>query len=291
MHFRRCTSVLAMPAALLTMGAFVTNAFGADAACRTSPYRSARTRIIAHASGTYFGPPNTVEMMRAAKQAGADILDADVRTTKDGVLVASHDDEIRVDATTTVSIAHTNYADLRRINLGATWVGPNGNHPLANQQVSVPTVDAILRAFPDNTVSLEFKTTGGEATMCNLLRKLGRTKNVYLGSAGDAAIDRFKPLCPEVTTTVTDAMVPIFLKAQADHMPWCAPVPIGQPPLRQGAFLLTKASVDWEHAHGLAVFTWTADDKPTLEHVATLGVDAVYTARPDIARAVFSKRP
>ena len=290
MSVRRHTSLLAMTMALSTTGAWVSNAFGTDAACPTSPYRFVRTRIIAHASGTYFGPPNTIEMMRAARRAGADILDADVRTTKDGVLVASHDDQIRIDATATMSIAQTNYADLRRINLGATWVGPNGNHPLANQQVSVPTVEAILRAFPNNTVSLEFKTTGGEATMCTLLRKLDRTKNVYLGSAGDAAIDRFKPLCPEVTTTVTDAMVPIFLKAQADHTPWCAPVPIGQPPLRQGTFSLTRASVDWDHAHGLAVFTWTADDRPTLERVAALGVDAVYTARPDLARAVFSKR-
>ena len=257
--------------------------------CPSSPYRSARTQIIAHASGDWFGPPNTIEMQRAATAAGADVLDADVRTTRDGTLVASHDDTIHVDATHSVSIAKTDYATLRGVDLGNMWPGPKGDHPLAGRHVAVPTIETMLRAFPHVRFGLEFKTTGGEATMCTLLRRLGRTGDVFVSSAGDAAVDRFKVLCPEVTTTVTDAMVPQFQEAQRTNAPWCAPVPIGQPPLREGTFVLTRHDVQWEHDHGLAVFTWTADTATSLQQVASLGVDGVYTARPDLARKLLPR--
>ena len=71
---------------------------------------------------------------------------------------------------------------------------------------------------------------------------------------------------------------------------WCSPVPIGQPPLSRGStFRLTKESVEWNHAHGLAVFTWTADTEASLRFVATLGVDAVYTARADLAKRILNR--
>ena len=84
--------------ATVTMLATLVGSCGNDARsapCPPSIYRSNSTLIIAHAGGDFFGPPNTIEMMRAAKAAGADILDADVRITKDGVLVAAHDDLVQ----------------------------------------------------------------------------------------------------------------------------------------------------------------------------------------------------
>jgi glycerophosphoryl diester phosphodiesterase len=82
----------------------------------------------------------------------------------------------------------------------------------------------------------------------------------------------------------------VMRDARERNLAWCSPVPIGQPPLRRGkTFRLTAESVRWDQSHGLAVFTWTADDRAALEHVATLGVDAVYTARPDLARQILHR--
>ena len=137
---------------------------------------------------------------------------------------------------------------------------------------------------------MEFKVTGGERSLCSLLRSTRRTNDVYVSSAGDAAIDAFAPLCPEVTTTVTDAMVPLMRAARQSGAAWCSPVPIGQPPLSRGAtFRLTTESVEWSHAHGLAVFTWTAETEASLRFVASLGVDAVYTARADLAKRILNR--
>ncbi len=259
------------------------------APCPTSRYRSARTLIIAHASGDWFGPPNTIEMLRASKAAGADVLDTDVRVTKDGQLVASHDDVVKVGRVQR-SISRSTLAELRTLDLGDEWAGPRKNFPLRGKAVRVPTVPEVLAAFPKALISMEFKATGGERALCSLLRSTKRTGDVYIGSAGDAAVDVFAPLCPEVTTTVTDAMVPTMRAARQSGAAWCSPSPIGQPPLSRGStFRLTKASVEWNHAHGLAMFTWTADTEASLRFVATLGVDGVYTARADLAKRILNR--
>ena len=225
--------------------------------------------------------------MRAAKGAGADILDTDVRITKDGVLVAAHDDVIKPKSGLAVSIARTTYAELRLIDLGDTWPGPARNYPLAGTHVSVPTIEAILNTFPGYQVGMEFKVDGAEDTMCSLLRRLKRTGDAFISSGGDGPVTRFKTVCPEALTTVTDAMEREYLHAEATHSPWCAPVGIGQPPLVDRGVALTKQNVQWDHDHGLADYTYTANTDRALRAVARLGVDAVYTDRADLARAIL----
>lgn len=276
---------------VVAMLAVVTGPSGVASAssCPPSKYRSNRTLIIAHAGGYYFGPPNTIEMMQAAKSAGADILDADVRVTKDGVLVAAHDDNVRAKSGATISIANSTYDELRRIDIGDTWAGPNHDFPLAGSHVLVPSIETVMRTFPRNRVGLEFKTDGAEAALCTLLRSMKRTGDVFVSSGGDGPVTRFKSICPESVTTVTDAMEAEYLRAESTHSPWCSPVGIGQPPLGFQDFHLTKANVDWDHDHGLADYTWTANSESALRAVARLGVDAVYTDRPDLARAIFKR--
>ncbi len=276
--------------ALLVSASFMTLAGPAEAiiTCAPSPFRQRKPLVIAHASSTHFGPGNTVEMLSAAVRAGADVVDADVRVTADGVLVAAHDDSLQAVTGTTGAISKMTYSQLMRHDLGDSWRGPKGNFPMKGKNIRIPTIEQVLTSFPDRLTSLEFKVTGGEKNMCELLRRINRTKNVYISSAGDAAIDNFKPICPEVVTTVTDAMVLDMRAARSDpNSTWCSPVPIGQPPYR--AARPTKDFVTWNHDHGLAVFTWTIDDAKTLKKLAKSGVDAVYTGRADLARKIFDK--
>ena len=257
--------------------------------CVPSRYRSAHTLIIAHAGGNYFGPANTIEMMRAAKAAGADILDADVRVTKDGVLVAAHDDAIATKSGNALSVADTNYADVRSVDLGDEWAGPAEDYPLAGTRVTVPTIESVLRTFPADRVGLEFKTDGAEAALCGLLRTLHRTDDVFVSSGGDGPVSLFTSICPEAITTITDAMEAQYLRAEATNSPWCASVGIGQPPLDAQDFRLTRENVRWDHEHGLADYAWTANSEESLRAVALLGVDAVYTDRPDLARVILKR--
>ncbi len=246
--------------------------------------------VIAHAGGEGLGPANTLNAMAASMAAGADVNDADVHITKDGVLVAIHDDT--VDATTngTGLVQDKTVAELTALDAAWQFAGPKGDYPLRGTGITIPTIEAVLMAHPTTLTSLEFKDNAGDAprALCALLRRLGRTDSVYVSSDADPAIDEFKVLCPEVTTTVTDAMVPIMQAARASGEAWCSPVPIGQPPYSADR-KPTKESLAWSHDHGLANFTWTIDDPDTIGYLARIGMDAVYTRRPDIARKVIDE--
>jgi glycerophosphoryl diester phosphodiesterase len=256
--------------------------------CSSSPFVRKPPVVIAHASSTYFGPPNTIALMHAAVEAGADVVDVDMRSTADGILVASHDDNLGSATNGNGSLSKTSFAKLRALDAAWNWKDPNGKHSLRGKGIQIPTVEEILLAFPKRRVSLEFKTTGGEQKLCDTLRALHRTADVYVGSAGDAPVDRFKPICPEVVTTVTDALVVELQKAQNDGSSWCSPVPIGQPPFDRDRTAEYTKLIAWGHAHGLAMYTWTVDDPNDLRLLASMGFDGVYTGRPDIARAVFN---
>jgi glycerophosphoryl diester phosphodiesterase len=259
----------------------------ADAPCPASPFRHAKMLVIAHAGGEGLAPGNTLAAMRASHAAGADVNDADVHITADGVLVAMHDDT--VDATTDGDgfVREKTLAEIKTLDAGWSYTDAAGAHTFRGTGVTVPTIEELLTAFPGWLTSLELKDDDGPAPLelCSLLRRLGRTNDVYVSSDTDPAIERFKAACPEAITTVTDAMVPVMLAAQADGSAWCSTVPIGQPPFNPSR-RPTKASLKWSHDHGLANFTWTVDDAATLRYLASIGMDGVYTRRPDIARKI-----
>jgi glycerophosphoryl diester phosphodiesterase len=291
-HGRTYRKVIASAALAVLVGCSSTPARStAVAPCPPSPYQQKKMLVIAHAGGEGLGPANTLDAMRLSFKAGADVNDADVHITKDGVLVAMHDDT--VDATTNGHglVRDMTLAEIKALDAGYQFTGDQVDFPFRGKGVTVPTIEEILTEFPTKLTSLEFKDDTGDApkAMCALLRRLGQTKNVYMSSDTDPAIDAFKAICPEVTSTVTDAMVPDLIAAQKDpNSRYCASVPIGQPPYSADR-KPTKESMKWSHDHGLADFTWTIDDPETLRYLAEIGMDAVYTRRPDIARKIVDE--
>jgi glycerophosphoryl diester phosphodiesterase len=281
---------LKLPYALMLGVALVACSAAAEsktAVCPPSPFRSDKLLVIAHAGGEGLGPSNTVEAMKASMAAGADVLDADVRITADGVLVAIHD--ATIDATTngTGKVAELTLAELQSFDAGYRFRDPNGAYSFRGKGVVVPTVEDILVSFPDVLTSLELKVAGEASTaLCDLLRRHDRMTNVYVSSDGDAGVDQILKACPETITTVTDALLVPMRAARESGSAWCSPVPIGQPPFSSRQ---TAESVAWAHDHGLAEFTWTIDDPQTITELVTLGMDGVYTRRPDIARRVIDQ--
>lgn len=251
-------------------------------------FASKKTLVIAHAGGEGIGPANTIRAMRLSLAAGADVNDADVHITSDGVLVALHDDT--VDATTngTGRVGDMTFAELQQLDAGWQFAGPNNDFPFRGMGIRIPTIEEVMTTFPNTLTSLEFKVHGdAPKAMCTLLRRLKKTKYVYLSSKTDDMIEEFNALCPEVPSTVTDAMVPILQEARKNNTAWCSPVPIGQPPFSRDR--MTAESLQWSHDHGLATYTWTVDDPADIEYLARLGVDAIYTRRPDVARKIVDQ--
>lgn len=255
----------------------------APAACPASPFRHAPPLVIAHAGGEGLAPANSILAMHRSMAAGADLLDADLWMSADGMVVAHHDRDIASDTDLSGNIDELTWDQLQAADLRAGWTGETIDEP-----VRIPSLEQILTAFPEVMISLEIKQSVPPMAkpLCDVLRRLNAVDRVYLSANDDDDVYAAQAECPGslvITTTYRD--VAAMRRARETDESWCAPAPIGQPPFNDG--LLDRSNVAWSHAHGMAIFTWTVDDPSTLRGLAEAGVDAVYTRRPDIARQVF----
>jgi|CXWL01.1.fsa_nt_gi glycerophosphoryl diester phosphodiesterase len=271
--------------AAVALAACTSEAAAPPAACPASPFRSVPPVVIAHAGGEGLGPANTILAMQRSMAAGADLLDADLWMTSDGVVVARHDRDLATTTDGQGNIDDRTWADLQVLDTRARWTGE-----AIRQPVRIPSLEQILLAFPDVRISLEIKQSEPSmaAALCETLVRTGSVERVYLSANDDSAVYEAQRRCPEstvITTTYRD--VGAMREAKETNGAWCAPAPIGQPPYAEGRFGVDD--VRWSHDHGMAIYTWTVDDPDTLRELALAGVDGVYTRRPDIARQVFDE--
>ena len=74
--------------------------------------------MIAHRGASGYRPEHTLEAYRLAIRQGADFIEPDLVATKDGVLVARHENEI---SGTTDVAAHPEFANRRTTKSSTAW--------------------------------------------------------------------------------------------------------------------------------------------------------------------------
>ena len=96
------------------------------------------TQIAAHRGGAYLNPENTKMAFDyiIKETTYTDIIEFDLRLTKDNILVINHDEDINRMALEeneeSVIISKHNYKDLLEYNLGRNFMGLNGKYPYKN---------------------------------------------------------------------------------------------------------------------------------------------------------------
>ena len=71
--------------------------------------------IIGHRGAAGLAPENTIDAMAAGVAAGADMLELDVRLTRDGVPVIAHDNRLLRTHHRNESISHLTYTELQAL--------------------------------------------------------------------------------------------------------------------------------------------------------------------------------
>ena len=123
-------------------------------------------KIVGHRGNVKFAPENTLPAFEAAIEYGCDLLEIDIRQTKDGELVIIHDSTL--DRTTNGSGPVSNYtlAELKKLDAGS-WFSDEF------KSVRIPTLREALqcmkgRALPD----LDFKA-GDPAKLVKIIKEAG----------------------------------------------------------------------------------------------------------------------
>ena len=256
------------------------------AAATGNPFRIGRPLVIPHAGGDGLFPEDTLYAYEHSMEMGGDVIDADVSLTADGVPIAFHDSTLERTTNGTGLVEDKSYAELEALD--AAWnFEPNEQYPLRGQGIAIPTIEAILRRFPHTLATLDLKDLRTEAVapLCALLRSLGRTSDVYVGVDTNEQVMLFRELCPEVHTSGTDAERRAMRAARdAGDTTFVTKQLVGQPAFLadDGTKRISSDFLAYSHSKGIAVLTWVVDDPKDMTDLIKMGIDGIYTRRPDV---------
>jgi glycerophosphoryl diester phosphodiesterase len=232
--------------------------------------------IVAHRGGRALAPENTLAAIRRVVALGVDAVEIDVQRTRDGHLVAHHDETLERATGVARPVDEIDLRDLQTLDAGR-WFAPE----FAGERV--PTLDEVAAALPARMrLVADFKHgderwPGLSGQMAAFARALGPDRLAVLSIRHElaacvaAAVPGVLALYTYRAPFATDAE----LRALRD-----LPRGVGfAASLRAlSAGLLVVARED-----GRAVYTFTPNTAIELEVALTVGPDAVITDHPDLA--------
>ncbi len=246
-----------------------------------------QVEIIAHGGGLGHAPPNTIFALQRAVQMGADVLEADVQQTKDGVLILRHDDTLDRTTDMTGLIADYDWADLAEADAGART--EIHEMSFADMGIVIPRLDAALAQFPDARWILEIKndTDAAAEAMCETIQAAGAEIRILVGSFHDRAMRSFRRACPEVATSMSSGEVRNFVLAArvgASRLIQTKAVAMQIPTSAAGLDLSHPRVLNAAHTRGFRVQYWTINDTSEMDQLLEAGADGLITDFVDLGR-------
>jgi glycerophosphoryl diester phosphodiesterase len=227
------------------------------------------------------GLENTLHAFRHAVALGYRYLETDVHVTRDGRLVAFHDDVLDRMTDRPGAIASLGADELAEFRIA-------GEH-------AVPTMSELFEEFPDVRFNIDLKAPGSASALAMLVERTGTHDRICVGSFSSRHLQDFRRLTAgRVATSATPAEVALFLSSSWPGVRRLfARRPFGalQIPRRRGPLpLVTRSVVRRAHAAGVHVHVWTVDEPAEMEELIDLGVDGLITDRTDLLKDVLIAR-
>lgn len=219
---------------------------------------SARPARIAHRGAPREYPENTLPSFARAVELGADGIELDVHTTRDGVVVVHHDPVPRATAANR-RLAGRPIADLTHDQLRGFSVAPG---------VGIPTLTDVLSLVGEAAVVyVELKGAGIERQVIDVIQE--STARCAVHSFDHAAVARAKTLAPEIRRGLLFSRRPRDPAASMQGAGALDAWP--EWPLVDQDFMTSVRRI------GGSVIAWTVNDAAAARHLTSIGVDGLCT--------------
>ncbi|WP_240703127.1 glycerophosphodiester phosphodiesterase [Cohnella luojiensis] len=256
---------------------------GASARVSISPFKENSTVIVAHRGASGYAPENTLDSYRIGVRMQADYIEIDLRLTKDGELIAMHDETVDRTTNGTGLIKNMTLTEIKALDAGSWFNDKNqayGSEEYVNEKV--PTLKEIFETFgKDTRYLLETKAPedypGLEEKMLKLVEDFGLTRHIAVQSISKESLKKIRKRNKDV---------PLF------QLFWYKnPASISSARLREisgyangiGANFLRidESYVRKVKNAGLLLYPYTVNYPLNMEMALRWGVDGVHTDYPD----------
>ena len=240
--------------------------------------------LYAHRGAAVELPENTLPSFARALALGAGALEMDLHMTSDGVIVVSHDPDGRRLAGVARAIRDTPWAEVRGWDVGGDRHRGQGFH--------IPSLEEVLRGFPDVPVNVDVKQQR-PAMVQALLELIARERaasRVLIASFHASTLAEVRRRGSRGVTALGTTEV---LRLLGLPRLWLRNTPrrgdAAQLPTKIGPLALGEQwVVDKCHAVGLRVDYWTVNDPGEARRLLALGADGVMTDDPGAIAPVFA---
>jgi glycerophosphoryl diester phosphodiesterase len=147
-------------------------------------------KIIGHRGAAAIAPENTLESIQESFDAGAEIIEIDIRTTLDGHAVVIHDELLPRQGLPPLVVAHVTLDELQK------------------SAPDLPTLDAVFRAFPHIRLMLDIRPGTDIGPVLDSIKEAlanGRAaESLWVGSKSFKLLQAVKQAQPAIDLVVTE---------------------------------------------------------------------------------------
>ena len=226
--------------------------------------------IIAHRTLPRDAPENSLQGIRRSGELGADVVEIDVRLTRDGVPVMLHDAVLLRTTLRPWPVSWVTAAGLRRARLRSSGE-------------RVPTFAEAVNALPDGVgVAIDTKAPDAAPAVVAELRRQGKLDRALLWAQSERAVRWYAEHARDEAADVAllrDAIDPEAIDRFLDDA-----VRFGATALSAHQDTVDVPFIERVHGLGLKVHCWF-QDRATQARLATLPLDGIVTDWPEDARA------
>lgn len=228
-------------------------------------------RVCAHRGFNTIAPENSMPAFGAAVAMGAEEIEFDIWSTKDGVLVSCHDGNLDRVSNGHGEIREHTYEELLELDFGV-------KHGEKFKGLKIPTFEEILRKFAGRVImNIHVKIWDMNAAnpmmeeIVALIRKYDAEKYIYFMTSSDKMIKQVMEYAPDLRCCVgwdgNEDPMSIVDRAIALH---AYKVQLFKPYFNQ-------AAIDKAHAHGILCNVFWSDDPDETKKFIEMGIDTILT--------------
>ena len=247
--------------------------------------------MMAHGGAKDLWPENTMVAFEGSVQLGVDVLEIDMKITKDDILVCHHDHTIDRMSDGEGELGEYTFEELLEYNFGYGFQDLDGNYPYREAYVPICKLEAVFDSFPDMYYTVEIKDSGDRGRKAGELLKTmvenyRLEDRMIVASFDDETLTAFLGLegntIPVSASQKEATKFVITAKSRTSILFSPEAVALQLPMEELGLNLTTKRVIKSAHKHNMAVHYWTIDDKEDMRTLIENGADGLITDRPDI---------
>jgi glycerophosphoryl diester phosphodiesterase len=243
------------------------------------PHKTPFPRIIAHRGASHDAPENTMAALEKAAQLGATWVEFDVMRTQDGEAIVFHDDQLDRTTNGRGAVADTSYATIATLDAGA-WFSPQ----YAGEKI--PTFASYIQkaAALGLGINVEIKPTEGQAQ--KTAQAIVAILQKYWPSRAPAPLISSFSVEALITACALDASLQLGLLLDEWTAGWqdivqqlsCISIHVAH------SLLLDDKQVKNIKTYAPYLCAYTVDDRKRAADLFAMGVDAVFTNRPNLLK-------